>query len=234
MVFYTFFFVSISTQKKNFEFYLLGIILSSYGKVFHQAIHSLEDKYGDIFAFKILFHRIIIVSRIDYIEEILSKRKIYEISEITTRNFSLLFPDGLLSLKGDQWKRHARVMLPIFRRNQILPHFETMFNCIDDFIDQQFSNKNYKIHQNLAQECQNVLLRIIARIAFNYDFCNLSIIDSDNIHQSFNEMINCASQFALMTTIPLWFAKLILKFNWKFQQALKIMKYYVMIIINDE
>jgi cytochrome P450 len=213
---------------------LLGIILNSYGKVFHEAIHSMEDKYGDIFSFKVLFRRIIIVSRIDYIEEILSKRQIYEISEITTRNFSLLFPDGLLSLKGDQWKRHARVMLPVFRRNQILPHFETIVNCIDDFIDQQFSKENFQIHQNLVEECQNVLLRIIARIAFNFDFSNLSMIDGDNIHQSFNEMINCASQFGLMTAIPLWFAKLLLKFNWKFQRALKIMKHYVMIIINDE
>jgi cytochrome P450 len=194
----------------------------------------MVDKYGDIFSFRIFFHRIIIVSRIDYIEEILSKRQIYEISEITTRNFSLLFSDGLLSLKGEKWKRHARIMLPIFRRNKILTHFETIVNCIDDFIDQKFSKNDQIIHQNLVKECQNVLLRIIACIAFNYDFSNLSNIDSENIHQALNQMINCASQFALIMAIPLWFAKLILKFNWKFQRALKIMKHYVMIIINDE
>jgi cytochrome P450 len=194
----------------------------------------MEEKYGDIFSFQVIFRRIIIVSRIDYIEHILSKRQIYDISDITTRNFSLLFPGGLLSLKGDIWKRHARLMLPVFRRNQILPHFETIVSCIDHFIDEQFLKQNKKIHKNLVEQCQHVLLTIIARIAFNYNFSNLSSVDGENIHQAFNDMIDCASQFALMTAIPLWFAKLILNFNSKFQRALNIMKHYVMIIINDE
>jgi cytochrome P450 len=208
--------------------------LTAYGKAFHEAISLMEEKYGDIFSFRVLFRRIIIISRIDYIEHILSKRQIYDISEITTRNFSLLFPGGLLSLKGDIWKRHARIMLPLFRRNKILPHFETIVSCIDHFIDEQFLKENNKIHKDLVKECQHVLLKIIARIAFNYDFSNLSSIDGQNIHQAFNEMIDCASRFALMTAIPLWFAKLLLYFNSKFQRALNIMKHYVMIIINDE
>jgi cytochrome P450 len=191
----------------------------------------MEKRYGDIFSFKILFRRIIIVSRIDYVEHILSKRQIYDISEMTTQNFSLLFPGGLLSLKGDIWKRHARLMLPVFRRGQILTHFERILLCIDDFIDQQFLKENKKIHKNLVKECQHLLLRIISQIAFNYDF---SLINNENIYQSFNQMINCASQFALMMVIPLWLAKLILKFNFKFQKSLNIMKHYVMIIINDE
>ena len=79
----------------------------------------MEKKYGDIFSFRIGFRRIIILSRIDYIQHILSNRQIYDISEMTTRNFSLLFPGGLLALKGDMWKRHARLMLPMLRRHQI-------------------------------------------------------------------------------------------------------------------
>ena len=62
----------------------------------------------------------------------------------------------------------------------------------------------------------------------------MSTIDGENIHQSFNEMITCASQFALLLAIPLWFAKLISKLNRKFERALKIMNYYAILIINDE
>lgn len=212
----------------------IGICLTIYGKVFHEAIHSMEKKYGDIFCFRVFFNRIIIISRIDYIEHILSKRQIYDISQITTRNFSLLFPDGLLSLKGEIWKRHARIMLPVFRRGKILPHFQTIVSSMDDFIDENFSKENKKIHKDLVKQCQNVLLRIISRIAFNYDFFHLSSTDGNNLEYAVNEMINCASRFALMTALPLWFTKFILFFNFKFQRALKLMKNYVNLIINDQ
>jgi cytochrome P450 len=194
----------------------------------------MERKYGDIFLIRIGYRRTIIISRIDYIEHILSKRQLYDISEVTTRNFSLLFPDGLLALKGDKWKRHARLMLPVFRRNKISPYLETIVSCIDHFIDRKFVKNDKNIHKDLVKECQHVLLTIVARIAFNYDFSNLSSVDGKNIHQSFNDMINCASRFALMSVMPLCLAKFMLNINWKFQRALKIMKHYVMIIINDE
>lgn len=204
-----------------------------YGKVFHEALYSMKEKYGDIFSFNILNRRIIIISRIDYIEHILKKRDIYDVSEITNRNFSLLFPGGLLSLKGEIWKRHARIMLPVFRRSKILPHFQIILSCIDDFIDENFLNENNKIHKDLVKKCQNVLLRVISRIAFNYDFSNLSTIDGKNLEKSFNQMIHCASQFAVMSATPLWLAKFILFFNFKFQKSLNLMKNYVINIINQ-
>ena len=208
--------------------------LSVHGKAFHEAISSLETKYGDLVCFRVLFRRLIIVSRVDYVEHILSSRKLYDISDLTTQNFSLLFPNGLLSLKGEAWKRHARLMVPVFRRSKILIHFDTIIDCIDHFINENFVNKKEKIHKDLVEKCQHVLLRIIARIAFNYDFLTLPTIENENVQKSFNDMIHCASQFALMTAIPLWIAKLILKFNLKFQKSLKQMKYYVMIIINQQ
>ncbi|CAF0956763.1 unnamed protein product [Adineta steineri] len=214
--------------------WLLGIGLTVGRKVFHEAIYCMKEKYGDILSFQVGFRRIIIISRIDYTEHILSHRHIYDISDITTRNFSLLFPGGLLSLKGETWKRHARLMLPVFRRSKILPYFETIVECIDDFIDKQFLNNQTKIHKDLVIKCQHILLTVIARIAFNYDFSNLSTNDGINIHQAFNNMIDCASRFALMTAIPLWVAKLMLKLNFKFQKSLNIMKNHVMSIINDE
>ena len=120
----------------------------------------MKDKYGEIFSFKVLFRRVIVISRIDYVEHILSKREIYE---------------------------------------------------------------------NLVEQCQIVLVRILGCIAFNFD---ISAIDDENIHEAFNEMIKCASRFALMSAMPLWLAKILIKFNWKFQRALKIMKDYVMIIVD--
>ena len=125
-------------------------------------------------------------------------------------------------------------MLPVFRRGKILPHLETIVSCIDHFIDRKFVKNDRTIHKDLVKECQHVLLTIIARIAFNYDFSNVLSNNGENIQESFNDMVDCASRFALMTIIPLWLAKFLLNINWKFHRALKIMKHYVTIIINDE
>ena len=192
----------------------------------------MKDKYGEIFSFKVLFRRVIVISRIDYVEHILSKRQIYEISRLTTENFSLLFPNGILSLKGAEWKRHARLMIPCFRRSKVVPYFQTIVDCLDDFIDKIFVKSNREIHENLVEECQKVLVRILGCIAFNFDISDVSTNNGENIHQAFNEMIECASRFALMSAMPLWLARILIRFNWKFQRSLKIMKNYVMIILD--
>lgn len=213
-------------------FYEIGISWTSYGKSFHQAIASLVKKYGEIFSFNIFFRRIIVLSRIDHVEHVLSRRQIYDISKTTTGNFSLLFPNGLLALKGDEWKRHARILIPVFRRNKVLPYFEIIVECMDDFIDQKLIQNDKQIHKNLVEQCQIVLMRILGRIAFNYDFAKFSK-DGEKLHHAFSDMIDCASQFAVMSTMPLWLTRLLVKFNWKFQRALKTTKHYVMIIVDD-
>ena len=224
-----------SSKFVNVEvFILLGIFLSINGSGYHQTISTLYKNYGEFFSFRIFFRRIIIVSRIDYVEHILSKRQIYDVSYITMKNFSLLFPEGLLALKGDKWKRHARIMLPVFRKGQIICHIDTISSTIDHFIEKNILNENNKIHKNLVKQSQDLLLRVISRIAFNYDFGNLSKIEGENVHNAFSSMVKCASKFDLMIIIPLWVSKLVLFFNFKFQNSLKIMKHYVTIIINDQ
>lgn len=124
-------------------------------------------------------------------------------------------------------------MLPVFRRNQILPYFEKILHCIDDLIDEKFVPTDRKTHGKLVEQCQLVLLRILECIAFNLDFSQMSSLDGENVHQAFNDMIDCASRFALMSAIPLWVAKILIKLNWKFQLALKTMKDFVMITVDD-
>jgi cytochrome P450 len=125
-------------------------------------------------------------------------------------------------------------MLPMFKRNKILPYFNTIARCIDRFIDQQFSQQNGTIHTDLVIQCQQLLLTIIAQIAFNYDLETLSLRDGTNLRQAFNDMIRCANRFALMAETPLWIAKLLLTINFKFQRALCLTKQYVKLIINEE
>ena len=203
-------------------------------KAYHEVIAKLKQKYGDMFSFRVGSYHIFVLSRIDHIQHVLSNRQTYDISEITTRNFSLLFPRGLLALQGDIWKRHARIMLPMFRRGRILPYFDTIIICIDSFINKRFAQQNGKIHIDLVAQCQHVLLTIIARIAFNYDFDTLSSVDGRCFREALNITVHSVNQFALMVGIPLWIAKIMLSINWKFQRALRTMRHFVMHIIDEE
>ena len=187
-----------------------------------------------MFSIRIGSSHVIFLSRIDHIQHVLRDRHTYDVSEMTSRNFSLLFPSGIIALRGDVWKRHARIMLPMFRRNKILPYFDTIVRCIDRFIDQRFSQQSGNIHTDLVTQCQHLLLSIIAQIAFSYDFETLSSSDGMNLRQAFNDMIHRANQFALMLGLPLWIAKLILALDFKFQRALRLTKQYVTRIINNE
>jgi cytochrome P450 len=122
----------------------------------------------------------------------------------------------------------------MFKRAKILPYRDTIVTCIDRLIDQQFTKRNGEICTDLVVQCQNVLLNVIALIAFDYDLEVSSTTDSVNLRKAFNDFVYYANQFVLITGIPFWLGKLILKLNWKFQKASSIMKLYIMNIIAEE
>lgn len=107
------------------------------------------------------------LSRIDHIEHRLRDRHRYDVWQTVTRHFSLIFPFGLISLKGDRWKRHARFILRLLKPNKISPHFDQILQNIDRFIDQRISQDDGQIHTDWIIQCQHLLLNIIAQLALN-------------------------------------------------------------------
>jgi cytochrome P450 len=91
-----------------------------------------------------------VFSRVEDVQYIFANRHIYDVSDLVTSSFGILFPNGLISLRGDTWKRHARFMLPTFKRAKVLPYLDTVVSCIGRFIEEQFVHRDGQIHSDLV------------------------------------------------------------------------------------
>ena len=204
-------------------------------KTMHEVFSHLKNKFGNRFSFWLGPTCMIVLSNIEDAEKVLSNRHLFDISTRTTSTFGILFPYGLISLRGNDWKRHARFMLPVFKRAKILPYLQTIVDCADRLIDEKFAPKSGQIHEDLVGQCQNVLVNIIALIAFDYDLENSADNNGDcQLRKAFNDFVHCANEFIFYSPFPLWICKIALFFNRKYQRALKIMKHYIMNIIEEE
>ncbi|UJR29807.1 hypothetical protein I4U23_017351 [Adineta vaga] len=201
---------------------------------FHEAFVELKEKYGDVFSFWLGSYHGIVLSRLDHVQQVLADRQTYDVAETTTRNFGVLFPTGLIALRGSDWKRHARFMLPMFKRAKVLPYFDTIITCTDRFIDERLAPQNGQIRTDLVEQSQRFLLNIIAFIAFDYDLEASASPGVFDLRDAFNDFVHVANQFILMNGIPMWIGKLILKMSRKYQRALRTMKHYVMSMIIKE
>lgn len=195
---------------------------------------ELKDVYGDAFSFWLGPYYSIVISKIEHVQQVLADRHTYDMDDFTSRNFGVLFPAGLISLRGDDWKRHARFILPMLKRAKVLPYLDTVITCTDQFIEEILAKRNGQIHTDIIEQSQRLLLNIFALIAFDYDLQSTSKVDDYDLRDAFNDFVRIANQFILMSGLPLWLGKLILKMNRKYQRAKSIMKHHIMNIINEE
>ena len=200
---------------------------------FHEALANLKEKYGDVYSFWFGPHYGIVLSRIEHVRYVLADRKKYDQSEMTSSAFSALAPTGLISLRGDDWKRHTRLIRPMFRRAKAISHFDTIVTYADRWIDERFVANSDQIHTDLIEQCQHLLLSIIAHVAFDYDQ-KKSSVDGFSLHEAFNDFVHYGNQFILMAGIPKWLGKVILLMHLKFRRALRIVKHHIMNIIAEE
>lgn len=204
-------------------------------KTIHEVYSELKKEFGNRFSFWLGPAHMVVLSNIEDAEKVLSNRHLFDISTRTTSTFGILFPYGLIALRGNDWKRHARFMLPTFKRAKILPYLQTIVDCADQFIDGKLAPKSGQIHEDLLVQCQNVLVNIIALIAFDYDLESSSDNQNDGqLRKAFNDFVHCANEFIFYSPFPLWFGKIMLLLNRKYQRALKVMQHYIMAIIDEE
>ena len=200
---------------------------------FHEALANLKETYGDAYSFWMGPYEGVVLSRLEDVRHVFADRQTYDQSERTTSSFGVLFPTGLIALRGDDWKRHARFMLPMFRRAKVLPYLDTIVRCIDQFVDEQFVPRDGQIHADLVVQTQRCLLNVIAFVAFDFDLEKASAKGAD-LGKAINDFVHYGNQFVLSAGIPLWLGKLLLMIHWRFRRAIRIMKHHVMNIITDQ
>ena len=133
-----------------------------------------------------------------------------------------MFRFNLYLIIGPKYKRHASVILPLFRRGRILDNYDLIVDCTDKLLDQWRSKTDIDpsyVHLNVVDQCQNLSLAIFGFIAFDYD---LQTLDEANINKKnkLTQALNDFLQIFLETVhAPNFLAKIVLKFNSRYQRA---------------
>ncbi|CAF4884928.1 unnamed protein product [Rotaria sp. Silwood1] len=178
-----------------------------------------QQAYGDVFLFWVGPQKSPVFCLPEHAQTIFSDRHTFDQSPLFIPNFDLLCPNGIITLSGLKWKRHARVMLPMFKRAKIVHYSETILHCTDQFIDKHLDDNH--IYKDLTLRCQSLLMNIIAFIAFDHDL--EAQIDS-SCARALQDFVYYASQFMIAAWLPRWLGKLYLKLNWKYQRAHRILR----------
>lgn len=211
----------------------LGNLLNSgllTGKItLHEVLHNFQRKYGDIFVYWFGPEPCITFCLPEHAQMIFSDRQTFEQSPLFLPNFDLICPSGIVIIAGAKWKRHARIMIPAFKRAKMIPHIDTIIECTDRFIDQCL--KENEIHTDLVYRCQTLTMNIIGFIGFDYDL--ESSVDSP-LKLAFHDFVFYSTFIMLMAWLPRWVTKLYLRYNRRYQRILREIRELTEKIVQQE
>ncbi|UJR20344.1 hypothetical protein I4U23_023475 [Adineta vaga] len=212
---------------------LLGNLLNSGvltgRRTFHEIMHAYQKEYGDKFVYWFGSQPTVVFCLIEHAQTIFSDRQTFEQSPLFLPNFELIAPHGIVTLSGAKWKRHVRVMLPMFKRAKVIQHLDIISECADRFIDQYLIPD--QIHTDLVRQCQTVTMNVIGFIAFDYDLDSQVNVKSKTM---FYDIITSAVTVMYLAWLPKSFSKLYLKFNWKYQKAHRLLRELMEKIVEQE
>ncbi len=135
---------------------------------------------------------------------------------------------------GAKYKRHASLILPLFRRSKIISNLNIIINCTDKLLLRWRARDNAsRVHLDMIEQCQHLLLSIIGFIAFNYDLQTLE--NEENIHQ--NELGHALQvylqSYRTVFYLPKPVARIYMALNRDYQKSLIVLRRYVHSIIEE-
>ncbi|CAF1292294.1 unnamed protein product [Rotaria sordida] len=172
--------------------FLFGNLLQSgllRGTSILQVYTSFKNQLGDIYEINLGFLHAIVVGDIDDVQHIFSHRHIYDQSDWVVELLGVLIPDGLITLKGTKFKRHASITTPLFRHGKIISNFDLIIDCTDELLNNWRSSSSDHIHCDILQQCQNLVMEIFGFIGFDYDFGTLRGTDNNELAQALKNYI---------------------------------------------
>ncbi|CAF1629563.1 unnamed protein product, partial [Didymodactylos carnosus] len=137
---------------------------------------KLKKKYGDIYQYWLGPYRYYVFNNAEHAQHVFNHKHIYD-------------------LPSAPYRKHARIILPIFRKANVVQHLNIIIDCTDKLIHlwrNQNEQQENKLNTNIIQQSKNLLLDIISLVAFHYD---LEAIEGNNQHYDSEELINAMNIF---------------------------------------
>ena len=225
-------------------------LINSKKEMIDSYVHGFEkmhNQYGDTFQFWIGANHCYAFCRPEHAEQIYAARHIFDRAEIRKNTFGLIAENALIALMGPAYKRHAKAVLPMLRKNRFLSQISTMTNYVDQLIEvwkERYENQDNIIATCITDDNQQLLLDVFTRLTFDYDFGNLKRL-LQAARQSNPEGKVRTSNFtaALITWLdaykrvgtngmPFLVNYYLLKFDKKYQSALRVLEDYAEGIIS--
>lgn len=126
--------------------------------------------------------------------------------------------------------------LPLFRRSKIISNLDLIVDCVDKLLHRWSLNPPEKVHVDIIQQSQNLLLAIFGYIAFDYDLGTLD--DDDDCTTSNNDLTQALrdtlSIFKKIIYSPIFLSTIYLKLNFQYRRARATIEKYCNRIIEQE
>lgn len=84
-------------------------------------------------------------------------------------NFRMFFGDGLLTTDGEFWRRHRRVVQPLFHRKQVDAHAAAVGDAALALVEQWFARPDADAPFDVVEAMMHVSLRMLGLMLFNAD-----------------------------------------------------------------
>ncbi|CAF1442704.1 unnamed protein product [Didymodactylos carnosus] len=217
-------------------------LITSKKEIIDSYVHGLEkmrNRYGDVVQFWIGANHFYAFCRPEHAEQIYSARHIFDRAALRKNTFGLIAENALIALMGPKYKRHAKAVLPMLRKNKFLSQISIMTNYVDQLIEiwkERYENKDEIIATCIIDDNQQLLLDVFTRLTFDYDFGNLKRLLESARQSNSAEIVGTSNFTAALITwldafkrvgtngMPFLVNYYLLKFDKKYQNALKVLE----------
>ncbi|KAK9765088.1 Cytochrome P450 3A4 [Basidiobolus ranarum] len=135
----------------------------------HKAWCAMKKEYGGIFQLFLGTNHIVFVTDIEAIRTILRQPEIYDNDKFFGKIFAPIVPNTLVAIKGEQWKRHHRILSPTMSPQRMKLCVPKVISTVDHLLS-KWKNCASKKPYEVQRDFELFSLEVLGDFAFGYQF----------------------------------------------------------------
>ncbi len=196
---------------------------------FFSTMTKWQEKHGDLVSFRLGFKKYFLVSHPVLVDEILVKQyvnfdKMYNVKK--PRGLALVLGEGLVTSKGNKWRRQRKLIQPIFYKSNIRAMDEFIIKATNDTIKRWARTKSEDVIE-LDKEMTRLTLEIITQSMFGTSVAKEAV----HLGPYLETVLSFAQKnFTSPFRVPLYIST---QKNQKFNEAMKYLNEIIRKIIHQ-